>query len=257
MKERVLTKHILRILIVIFAIIFCVSAYILIEHYIQGRQAEQSYEKIREESFDKTTQSDSELMQAALRKLYEQNPDLVGWLNVFNTGISYPVMQTPSNPEYYLRKNFDKEYSVAGSLFAAAKCDIEKPSDVIVIYGHHMKNGTMFGPLVKYEKKEFYEEHRTLRFDTLDERREYEIVNVFVIEEKDYISNDPETGFTYHSYTDFDDEADFNNFMSKAEKRSLYDTGITVDYCDELILLSTCEYSTKDGRLAVLAKRVE
>jgi sortase B len=255
MKNRTITKHILGVLIAVFAIIFCVSAYMLIDHHLQGKKAEQEYDKVRE-TVDETTQSDYDAMQAALRKLYEQNNDLVGWLNVIDTGIDYPVMQTPNDPEYYLRLNFNKEYSIAGSLFAAGHSDIAKPSDVIVIYGHHMKNGTMFGPLANYEKKEYYEAHRKLRFDTLEERREYEITNVFKVTAEDYSSTDPATGFAYHNYADFADEADFDNFMRNTDERSVYDTGITTEYGDKFILLSTCEYSTENGRLCILAKRV-
>jgi sortase B len=256
MKERDIKKHILGLLIAVFAIIFCVSAYMLIDHYLQGKKAEQDYEKVRG-AVDETVQSDYGTMQAALRKLYEQNNDLVGWLNVKGTGIDYPVMQTPENPEYYLRRNFNKEDSIAGSLFAAGQCDVAKPSDVIVIYGHHMQNGTMFGTLGDYEKKDYYEAHRALRFDTLKERREYKISNVFKVTERDYSSENLETGFAYHNYANFADESDFDNFMRKVSERSLYDTGVTTKYGDEFILLSTCEYSTKNGRLCVLARRVK
>jgi sortase B len=247
LKNNYLKRHILGLLIVVFALLFCVSAYMLIDYYLQGHKAEEAFGETR--SIIAEAEADGGTsMQAALAKIYEQNNDFVGWLKIFGTDVDYPVVQTPDDPEYYLRRNFSKEYSVPGTLFASDISDIERPSAVILIYGHHMKNGTMFGPLMKYAKKSFYEDHRFLRFDTLRERRCYEIVNVFKIS----IGED----FHYYNYADFTDEADYNYFRDEIATRSLYDTGASAEFGDEFIMLSTCEYSQKNGRLVVLAKRV-
>jgi sortase B len=256
MREKKATKYILGLIIVGFAAVFCVSAYMLIDHYLTGKKAEDAYREIRAAipSGDAPAAEDDS-MQRALGKLREQNNDLVGWLNVFDTGIDYPVVQTPANPEYYLRRDFGGEYSLAGTPFASAISDIARPSDVTIIFGHNMKNGTMFGPLSKYEKETFYNGHRSLRFDTLEERRLYQVTNVLKVSYEDYAGADAE--FAYQNYADFADEADFNEFMRKADERSLYDTGVSAEYGDEFILLSTCEYSREDGRLVILAKRVE
>jgi sortase B len=247
MKNNYLKRHILGLLIVVFAILFCVSAYMLIDYYRQGHKAEQAFDETRD-IVAAADPGDATSMQAALAKIYEQNNDFVGWLKIFGTDVDYPVVQTPDDPEYYLRRNFNREYSVPGTLFASDISDIERPSAVILIYGHHMKNGTMFGPLMKYTKKSFYEDHRFLRFDTLRERRCYEIVNVFKIS----INED----FHYYNYADFVDEAEYAAFMDEVAERSLYDTGVSAEFGDEFIMLSTCEYSQKDGRLVVVAKRV-
>jgi sortase B len=111
-----------------------------------------------------------------------------------------------------------------------------------------MKNGTMFGPLMKYEKKDYYDSHRYMRFDTLKERRCYEITNVYKIS--------VDADFKYYNYSDFENEADYNKFISEIDKRTLYSTGVTTQFGDEFMMLSTCEYSQKNGRLVVLAKRV-
>ncbi|MDR2610327.1 MAG: class B sortase, partial [Clostridiales Family XIII bacterium] len=209
-----MTKHILGLLIVVFAIVFCVSATVLIDHYLTGKKAEDAYVEMRRDVIpENVTEREYDTMQQALQKLRSQNNDFIGWLNVFDTGIDYPVVQTPRDQEYYLRRDFNGEYSIAGALFASGAADIEKPSDVIIIYGHNMKNGTMFGPLADYGKQSFYENHRYLRFDTLDERRVYEITNVFRVSYDDYTNE--KTGLAYQNYADFADEADYEKFMRK------------------------------------------
>lgn len=98
---------------------------------------------------------------------------------VEGTTIDYPVMQTPDDFNFYLRRNFDKEYSNLGTPYIQENCDL-KTSDNLILYGHHMLDGGMFSDLDLYKKKSFWEKHKTIRFDTLDEIAEYEILAVIV-----------------------------------------------------------------------------
>lgn len=188
----------------------------------------------------------------ALRKLAEENGDLVGWIKIEGTLIDYPVMQTPEDPEFYLKRNFEKQSSRNGTPFVGANCDMND-YDNIIIYGHHMKSGAMFAGLMEYEDEEFYKDHSTLQFDTLDAAGEYEIVAVF--KSRAY-TVDPNV-FQYYLFTKAEDQTEFDEFMFKVQENQLYETGVTAEYGDKLITLSTCEYSQNNGRMVVLAKLVD
>ena len=181
--------------------------------------------------------------------VYEQNSDFVGWISIERTNIDYPVMQTIDNPNYYLKHSFDKQYSDYGVPYVQENCDLGL-SDNCVIYGHHMNNGSMFADLCKYESEDFYQEHKTVRFDTLSGFGEYEVVAVF----KTVAYS--EQGFKYYHFTRAESAEDFDAYIVQCKALSLYDTGVTVEYGDRLITLSTCEYSRKNGRMVVVAKRI-
>ena len=112
-------------------------------------------------------------------ELFAMNNDMAGWIQIEDTPINYPVMYTPDNPDYYLKHNFYKESSAYGVPYIAEHCDPMEPSDNVIIYGHHMNNGSMFAGLMNYEDRDFYERHKTVRFDTLTETAEYEVIAVF------------------------------------------------------------------------------
>lgn len=183
------------------------------------------------------------------RAVQEQNSDFVGWLSVPGTNIDYPVMQTVDKPNYYLKRGFDKQYSDYGVPYVQENCDLAL-SDNCVIYGHHMNNGTMFADLCKYESEDFYQEHKTIRFDTLSGFGEYEVVAVF----KTVAYS--EQGFKYYHFIRAESAENFDAYIAQCKALSLYDTGVTAEYGDKLITLSTCEYSRKNGRMVVVAKRI-
>ena len=110
--------------------------------------------------------------------IYEQNHDFVGWLRIDGTNINYPVMQSPDSPNFYLKHSFDKEYSNYGVPYVQENCELGV-SDNVTIYGHHMNDGSMFADLCKYESEDFYREHKTIHFDTMDGFGEYEVVMIF------------------------------------------------------------------------------
>lgn len=182
--------------------------------------------------------------------LYEQNADFFGWLSIDGTNIDYPVMYSPDRPEYYLNRAFDGSDSNSGSLFIDGACPAD--GNYYLIYGHHMRNKTMFGQLPMYADKSYYEEHQTIHFDTLYEQREYQVIAVFY--SRIYEKNEAGV-FRYYEYTDLSDQEVFDEFIRQVKTAAIYDTGLSAEYGDELIALSTCNYHTEDGRFVVVAKR--
>ena len=203
---------------------------------------------VRTQDTQQETASEPE-KQASYQNLYWENTDMVGWILIEDTNIDYPVMQTVDNPNFYLKRGFDKQHSDYGVPYVQENCDLAL-SDNCVIYGHHMNNGTMFADLCKYESEDFYQEHKTVRFDTLSGFGEYEVVAVF----KTVAYS--EQGFKYYHFTRAESAEDFDAYIVQCKALSLYDTGVTVEYGDRLITLSTCEYSRKNGRMVVVAKRI-
>lgn len=182
--------------------------------------------------------------------LYELNSDMVGWLEIPNTKLKYPVMQTPNEANYYLYRDFDKEDSNWGAVYAWEKADINKPSDNITMFGHNMRDGSMFATLNNYENQYFWEDNSLILFNTLREYHTYKIFAVFKT------TATLGQGFSYHQFVDAANAAEFDEFVGTCKKLSLYDTGITPVYGDKLICLSTCAYHTENGRLVVAAVRI-
>ncbi len=183
--------------------------------------------------------------------LYNKNKKLIGWIKIDDTQIDYPVMQTANN-EYYMDHNFNQEYDRNGSLFLDKDCDIVHRNTNLIIYGHHMKSGKMFGGLNKYSSEEYCKAHPNIQFDTIYERGTYEVMYVF----RSRIYNEDEVVFKYYQFLDAASAQEFNSNMQEMAALSLYDTGVTASYGDQLLTLSTCDYSEEDGRFVVVAKRV-
>lgn len=187
------------------------------------------------------------------RDLYAQNPDMVGWLCIDGTGIDYPVMQTPGDNEYYLRRGFDRLYSTAGSLFLDERCSLgPDPTANWLIYGHNMADDSMFGQLDRYADPDFYEQHPTFTFDTLTEEGTWQVAAVLRTE----LGADPDP---YYTFFDAGSRAEWQRRVDAVMALALYDTGVTPQYGDQVLTLSTCGTSSiyTNDRLAVLAVRVE
>lgn len=186
------------------------------------------------------------------KTLYSLNKKLIGWVKIDDTYIDYPVLQT-SNNEYYLKHNFDQEEDRNGSIFLDKDCCIFPRSMNLIVYGHHMRSGRMFGQLTKYSSEDFYKEHKLIQFDTIYEKGIYEVMYVF----RSKIYEENEIVFKYYQFIDAASEAEFDSNMREMAEMSLYDTGVTAGYGDELLTLSTCDYYTDYGRFVVVAKRVK
>lgn len=186
----------------------------------------------------------------AYQALAEENPDLIGWVSIPGTGVDYPVLYTPQDPEYYLRRDFYGEYAVSGSIFAGEGWT---PGGAhTILYGHNMDDGSMFAALLDYQEEDFAREHSTVRFDTLEEEGEYQVVAAFYSQAYD---SQEEGAFRYYQYTDLSDPQVFEEYVRQAKAASLYDTGVTPQPGDRLLTLSTCSYHTGDGRFVVVCCR--
>ena len=188
------------------------------------------------------------------RALYAENPDLIGWLRIDGTDIDLPVVQTPGDNEYYLRRGFDRFYAVGGTLFLDERCstDPDAPAANWLIYGHNMRDGSMFGQLTRYRDKAFYTAHPTFTFDTLYETATWQVVAAV----NTTLGADE---LPYYTFFDADNKLDWQHRVQAITGSALYDTGITPAYGTQLLTLSTCG-DTRPGteaRFALLAMRVE
>ncbi|MBQ6461727.1 MAG: class B sortase [Pseudobutyrivibrio sp.] len=188
-----------------------------------------------------------------LADLYAENPDLVGILEVVGTDINYPVVQTPSEPEYYLRRDFYGKDSTAGTLFVDYRCDIVNPTTNTIIYGHNMRSGTMFGGLKRYLKQDYYQSHKTIIFKTLYEEQEYEIVGVGL----SAVGYDDDENYKYYDFINAVTGSELKEFLDNIQSLSVYDETIDISATDKILTLSTCNTYTEDGRMFVVAKRVK
>ena len=227
-----------------------ISSYFIYKELKQNKEQENNFEELIE-IVEQTNPKEKEQEETVINidNLYAINSDIVGWLRINDTTINYPIMQTKNNPNYYLHRDFYKKYSSYGTPYMSEECSINT-SDNLVIYGHHMNHKKVFGALEDYKSKEFYENHKVIEFTTLEEKQKYEIFAVFktVVYSKNT--------FKYYNFVNFSSEDEFNIFINKCKELSFYETNIKPKYEDKFITLSTCEYSNKNGRLVVIARKI-
>lgn len=257
-------KKICVILIAVLVAVLGTSTFFIIDHYKESNKQAALYGELAElvdaaaqtdaatEPAEQIPYSEEKMLLPELAELYQQNGDLVGWISIADTNINYPVMQSVNEPNFYLKHGFDKEYSDYGCPYVQEDCDVQEPSDNLVIYGHHMSNGSMFAHLEKFKSKDFWSEHRMITFNTLTDKQEYEIVAVF----RTVVYTDSPEAFKFYRFIDAESANEFDDFIAKCKELSFYDTGVTAEYGDKLITLSTCEYSRNNSRLVVVAKRI-
>lgn len=179
-------------------------------------------------------------------ELYSKNNDMVGWLNIPDTVVDYPVVQAKDN-DFYLHKDFYKNYQFCGIPFIDYQS--AQTSFNSVIYAHNMKNGSMFAAVAKYEDKNYYNTHKIINYDTLYKKGRYEVIAAFAT------TVGSKNEFKYYEYADIEDESGFNEYLNKVKAVSFYNTGVTAEYGDNLITLSTCAYHTSNERFVVVARK--
>ena len=267
MKKKKKRNWILNIILVIAIVCFLGSGGYLLKYYWDSWQAEKNISALEdmiltdEEAAAQTGTGDGSLesgessdRQAASNRyarLLEQNADFIGWIQIEGTPISYPVMYTPDDPEYYLHRNFDKEYEYSGLPFVDGSCSLDPRSTNVIVYGHNMKSDTMFSHLLDYQDESFYKEHPYITFNTIYGDAQYEIVSVILAR----ALYEDEEGFRYYGMIDAASQEEFDEYMANIHAMELYDTGVDASYGDQLLTLSTCEYSQENGRLAIIAKK--
>ena len=260
--------------IVLLLLVFGVSAFMVGSYIVESREQKEKANALAElkdsikenaaqtegavspeETEPEGTYSDAQIrdengMLLEYSEIYAQNDDLVGWIRIDNTKVNYPVMQTPDNPNFYLDHDFNGNSSAWGAIYAREECDINEPSDNITLYGHNMRDGSMFAVAHQYISKDVWEKNPLIFFDTLYEYHTYKIFAVFKT------TATVGQGFKYHNMIEAESKEAFDEFISTCKELSFYDTGITPVYGDKIICLSTCEYSLEHGRLVVAAVRI-
>ena len=243
----IMRKIVYTIITILLIGLVLISSYLIFKEKKQNEKQENTFEdliEIVEENIE-----NQEERKIDINKLYEENKDIVGWLKIDNTTINYPIMQNINDPNYYLHRDFYKNYSSYGTPYMAKQCNLN--SDNIVIYGHHMKNNKMFGELEKYKSKDFYNNHKIITFTTLEKEYSYEIFAVF--KTTVYTKNT----FRYYENINFENKKMYNDFINICKDKSLYQTGIKIKDIEKLITLSTCEYSNKNSRLVIVARKIK
>ncbi|MDO4939261.1 MAG: class B sortase [Lachnospiraceae bacterium] len=188
-------------------------------------------------SVDKTKDNKSRFVE-----VIRQNSDFAAWIYIPDTRIDYPVMLRPEDPNYYLHRDFYGRYNDNGAIYIGKGCDLE--SDNIMIHGHHLNNGSMFGELSDYKKESFYKEHPVIYLDTVEKDGEYDVVAVC----REQVYEESVKGvFKYYKYGGKLTKDQYDEYVSHMKKDSFYDTGITPEYGQQLITLSTCSYVFADG----------
>ena len=222
--------------------------------------------EIAKESEGKTVFVQTAEKTEKMEEVYTMNDDSAGWLKIDGTVIDYPVMQTPSDEQYYLNRDFNGRYSVYGCIIADTDSQIgtgtraedytdgSAPGTNIILHGHNMKNGTMFGGLDKYRDQSYEKSHSIIKFSSLYEDREYQICAVFLSQVYKKGQTDV---FKYYQFFNAENEDQFNDFYDNIKKMSMYDTGVTASYGDEFITLSVCAYHVENGRLVIVGKRIK
>lgn len=259
MKKKRIGKIVYYLLLGIFIICFLVSGLFVVYHYVEMKNQDDFYQDLQKEikipvKVEVETPNQPIIksqFQIDFEALKEKNADSVGWISIEGTLLDYPVVQTPNSPDYYLRRAFDKTDSRYGCPYVQENCDLTKPSDNIIVYGHNMNNDRMFGILDNYLNRGYFLENRYINFNILGEQHVYEIMSVFTMS-----AIDPKS-FDYHVFVDFENREWFDNFVDLCNKNSIYYTGVTAEYGDKFLTLSTCEYTKKDGRLVVIAREVK
>lgn len=233
-----------KILFILALLVFLASGGYLGYHYYEAYKEDSAFDELK-------TKNGHDLV-----ALHKQNSDIVGWIKVDGTNIDYPVVQTPDDPEFYLRRNFKKEHSVAGTPFMDAYSKIGKSKNYL-IYGHNIKAGTMFHELLEFEEKKFWKEHQYFQYDELRNGKQVKGVYKIVAFFRSEISSGDSGEFRYYTFPDIEDKKTYDEYISGVKSIAAFDTGVEAKWPRQLVTLSTCAYHTDDGRFAVVGVKTD
>ena len=257
-KERKTFKNffhrqiIIKVFFLISLITLIVSASYLANYFLSAKKQDNIIKSSRN-IWHGTVSTDSSAQKLTVNEyMLRENSDFKGWITVPNTRVDNPIYQTADN-SFYLTHNQKKQKSAYGSLFFDCENKIteEETDKNLVIYGHHMKNGSMFADLTKYRSLSFYRQNPTLEFSTLYKKSTYKVYAVFVLN----ASKSDDNNYIYNiSRKSFANDEDFESWSGEAYERSLINTGVDVNKDDNIITLVTCVYDFDDARLVVMAR---
>ncbi|MCC8122490.1 MAG: class B sortase [Oscillospiraceae bacterium] len=238
---------------IILLAIAALSAWQLWDYQRTSAAAEDVFQALRISAADEAFvgAGDTSYALPSVAALREENSDAVAWVYVEGTRINYPVMQTPDSEEFYLRKDFNRDYSLSGTPFMDARCGLD--ADELIVYGHNMKSGTMFADLLQFKDADYFQAHRNVYLATADGVRRYEIVAAFPT-----VAQDEGTYLFWHDQVYFEDEAAFHSFAAVLESVSLFalPADNPLSSGDRFLTLATCAYHAADGRFVLVAREV-
>lgn len=244
---------IIKVFFLVSLAVLIVSAGYLTNYFLYGKKQESIIDKSREIWHSDVSDTAGTDEKSAIEEMLESNSDFKGWITVPGTNIDNPFFQTTDN-EFYLNHNQAKQKSTYGALFLDCSNTLtaEKQDKNLVIYGHHMKNGSMFANIVKYKTLSFYKQNPIINFSTLYGESTYKIYAAFVLN----ASKEDDDGYVYNIYRNkFSDEEEFDKWYSEAKERSIIDTGVDAYYGDDIITLVTCDYDFENARFVVMARK--
>lgn len=253
--------------LIICCMIFCYSTWQLVNYFQQTYTANKQFETVETIAFAHTTDTDTSSSNTKkietevkpqqeskqeetfqYEKLKNQNEDSIGWITIPDTNIHYPVMYRQGDNDFYLHHNFQKENSIAGTPFLDGNCNPLSENENLILYAHHMKDGSMFAGLMKYTDPSYYKEHKTIQLYIQNEKHIYEIFAVCQIS----------ASYEQEMYDMIDlDEFQYTKYIKQIKENALYETTSYPEKQERLLLLSTCEYKKENGRFIVLAKEIE
>ena len=257
-----------RVLFTVSLFTAVITAFLLVDNAQAGKKSRERLNTVRntyekgveklEAADDTSSKSDvhvdiNELSAASLqiKNMQEKNPELAGWLKIPGTGIDHPVMLKENDTEFYLSHGFDRKEDKNGCLTLDGRTSGELSDDILIIHGHNLRSGEMFGSLKDYLDESFLYRHDVIELDTGSDRRYYQIIAVVLT-----TAEREEDGFSFYDIIDFRDEEEFQSFIDRAKQASVHRIAATALYGTKLMILSTCEYSRNDGRLLVIAKQM-
>ena len=255
--KRVKTSNKKYILVPLIILLITLLCYLFYNFYINIRDKKLS-ENLQNRLINSISTNEinndtkNELMEE-VKELQKENEDVKAWIKINDTNTNYPVVQANDN-DYYLYRNYKKENSNYGSIFIDSNSNIENPNSNIIMYGHNMKDGSMFKDLLKYADEEYYNNHKYIEFVTNTSSSTYEIIAVF--KSRIFYKNEKNV-FRYYQCTNLNNEQDYNYYVNNCKELSLYDTGVNAEYGEQIITLITCEYSSENGRMVVVAKKAK
>lgn len=248
-------KSFRNIIRIFFVLLFIISLSYVIMYFLNSRKEQkETNELLNTVIIDETAEKQDTKRIEQVKELKNTYPEVVSWIEIEGTNVNYPVMQREDN-EFYMNHDYKGEKSIRGSIFLDKDYDWSIPSSNLMLYGHNnSKDGTMFADLLKYKDKNFYEAHPTIKFTTTEEDAEYEIISVFI--SRVYYKSEKDA-YRWYYFINAGNEKQYNEYINNIKKLELYDTGKTAKYGEQLLTLVTCEYSYEDGRLAVVARKIQ
>ncbi len=223
----------LGIIIVLLIAVLAASGYYIWQEMYSRVQEKKAFEKIHQLVDDENGRN--------ISLLIEQNSDCIGWVSIPGTTLDYPVMYTPDNPQKYLRLSFEEKYSFSGVPFLDARCSLK--SDNLIVYGHNLKNDTMFSSLGGYVQESYSRKHPEIEFETESEKSVYSVFAVVQVDEND----------EWYNFVDAPNSKNFSSYIDAIKNKAVYTTDAVPEFGQQLLTLATCYGSDKSGRLLVIS----